>query len=83
MMRPLFRSLIGANERGITQDDIISSIQAAILAAYHKEFPETAEEVLAADFFAKRYGGEGPSYLEKVRALLEEFRHFDEESGHQ
>ncbi len=33
-----------STERGITQDDIISSIEAAILAAYHKEFPETAEE---------------------------------------
>lgn len=33
-----------STERGISADDIISSIEAAILAAYHKEFPETAEE---------------------------------------
>jgi len=33
-----------STERGITADDIISSIEAAILAAYHKEFPETISE---------------------------------------
>jgi N utilization substance protein A len=33
-----------ATERGISTDDIISSIETAILAAYHKEFPGTDEE---------------------------------------
>ncbi len=33
-----------ATERGISVDDVISSIEAAILAAYHKEFPETVED---------------------------------------
>ena len=33
-----------STERGITADDIISSIEAAILAAYHKEFPETIND---------------------------------------
>jgi len=32
-----------ATERGITTDDIISSIETAILAAYHKEFPGTEQ----------------------------------------
>lgn len=33
-----------ATERGISVDDVISSIEVAILAAYHKEFPEATEE---------------------------------------
>lgn len=33
-----------ATERGITPDDIIASIEEAVLAAYHKEFPETESE---------------------------------------
>ncbi|MFH1826872.1 MAG: transcription termination factor NusA [bacterium] len=33
-----------ATERGITPDDIIASIEEAVLAAYHKEFPETEGE---------------------------------------
>lgn len=33
-----------STERGITADDIISSIEAAILAAYHKEFPESIDD---------------------------------------
>ena len=31
-------------ERGISPDDVIESIEAAILAAYKKEFPETLED---------------------------------------
>src|SRR3989338_1666374 len=33
-----------STERGISTDDIISSIEVAILAAYHKEFPGTEED---------------------------------------
>jgi len=44
---------------------------------------EIAEEVLAADFFSKRYGGEDSSYLKQARELLEGFRHFDEWLDHQ
>lgn len=33
-----------ATERGISQDDVISSIEAAILAAYYKEYPEKVED---------------------------------------
>ncbi len=31
-------------ERGISPDDVILSIEAAILAAYNKEFPESLED---------------------------------------
>ena len=33
-----------ATERGISVDDVLESIEAAILAAYHKEFPEAIED---------------------------------------
>ncbi|MCA9372126.1 transcription termination factor NusA [Candidatus Woesebacteria bacterium] len=33
-----------ASERGISVDDVIESMQAAILAAFHKEHPEMAED---------------------------------------
>ncbi|MBI2051458.1 transcription termination factor NusA [Candidatus Roizmanbacteria bacterium] len=35
-----------ATERGISPDDVISSIEAAILAAYRKEIPEDQEDTL-------------------------------------
>lgn len=53
-----------STERGITADDIISSIEAAILAAYHKEFPETiSEENLTIK--VNRETGESRVYREK------------------
>jgi len=73
---------LGGNDKAAKYAFCLSDI-ISVGASLGPDDRETAEEVLAADFFAKRYGGEGPSYLEKVRALLEEFRHFDEESGHQ
>lgn len=54
-----------STERGITADDIISSIEAAILAAYHKEFPETiSEENLTIK--VNRDTGESRVYRDKV-----------------
>lgn len=37
-----------ATERGISPDDVLSSIEAAIIAAYKREYPEADTEVLAA-----------------------------------
>ena len=37
-----------AQERGIAPDEVIASIEAAIIAAYHKEYPQHAEKVLNA-----------------------------------
>lgn len=37
-----------ATERGISADDVISSIEAAIIAAYKREYPESMEEELKA-----------------------------------
>ena len=37
-----------ATERGISVDDVLNSIQAAILAAYKKEYPDKFEETLEA-----------------------------------
>lgn len=36
-----------ATERGISVDDVISSIELAIVAAYNKEYPEKTEEIKA------------------------------------
>jgi len=37
-----------ATERGISPDDVISSIEAAIIAAYKREYPETVEQEITA-----------------------------------
>ena len=37
-----------ATERGISVDDVLASIEAAVLAAYKKEYPEDFEEILIA-----------------------------------
>lgn len=37
-----------ANERGISADEVIESIEAAIIAAYKKEYPEKEEEEIVA-----------------------------------
>lgn len=37
-----------ATERGISPDDVISSIEAAIVAAYKKEYPQSAKEEITA-----------------------------------
>lgn len=37
-----------ATERGISADDVITSIEAAVIAAYKREYPESAEEEITA-----------------------------------
>jgi len=36
-----------ATERGIAVEDVLSSIELAIVAAYNKEYPEKTEEITA------------------------------------
>ncbi len=52
-----------ATERGISVDDVITSIEAAVLAAYKKEYPESAEEELQAKI--SRDSGETKIYKDR------------------
>jgi len=51
-------------ERGISPDDVITSIEAAILAAYNKEFPESIEDT-SITIKVNRDTGEAKVYKDK------------------